>query len=566
YDKSLMSPGGGVWPRSARSIPLSSEARTALGIDATSLAPEALLHAILLAPVDLFYNGGIGTYIKASTETHEQVKDRANDAIRVDGKTLRCKVVAEGGNLGATQAGRIEFAMAGGAIFTDAIDNSAGVDCSDHEVNVKIWLDTEVNAGTLDATRRNTMLTEITDDIERLVLRDNTLQTHLLTRETQAQQDRTVQDAYAALIAELEADGVLSRELEQLPGVAELARRQALGQGLTAPELAVVIANVKNHYKALLAKSPLIDESWARSLLTPYFPPALVASRDPLDHPLANAILATVLANEVVNRCGPLQVGVLARQFRVGSTEVVCAWARAWAALNLAPHFEALDTHALKVPVAISKDIDRRTRVLQQAVMAGVLSVPAEQRRASGSMDELTSLFADAAAVRTLVGHTDQVLAESVEALPEDFVAAVRSLDAIAGMADFLFAALSVPRPVGMSLTVFLQAGMQLRRQSGIDLLERALMQPSVSPAQDGLRSHALQALRRAQQRLLTQVLPLLAADSSGVIADTIAGLHLAQASADVGLEAAVLHAWSLADAVADAVAGPVTGAVAQAA
>jgi glutamate dehydrogenase len=562
YDKSLVSQGGGVWPRSARSIALSPEARTALGIDATSLAPEALLHQILLAPVDLFYNGGIGTYIKAATETHEQVKDRANDAIRVNGKALRCKVVAEGGNLGATQAGRIEFAMAGGAIFTDAIDNSAGVDCSDHEVNVKIWLDTEVNAGTLDATRRNTMLTEITDDIERLVLRDNTLQTHLLTRETQAQQDRTVQDAYAALITELDADGVLSRELEQLPSAAELARRQVLGQGLSAPELAVVIANVKNHFKALLAKSPLIDESWARTVLAPYFPPALVASRDPLAHPLANAILATVLANEVVNRCGPLQVGVLARQFRVGSTEVVCAWARAWSALNLAPLFATLDTHALTVPVAVSKDIDRRTRVLQQAVMAGVLSVPAEQRRAAGSMDELTRLFADAAAVHTLVGETDLALADQADSLPADFVAAVRSLDAIAGMADFLFAALSVPRPAGMSLTVFLQAGMQLRRQSGIDLLERALTQQAASPAQDGLRSHALQALRRAQQRLLTQVLPQLAADPSGVIAAAIAQLNLARVPADAGLESAVLQAWSLADAVADAVADVVADTV----
>ncbi|EGF31088.1 NAD-specific glutamate dehydrogenase [Oxalobacteraceae bacterium IMCC9480] len=566
YDKSLISAGGGVWPRSARSIPLSPEARSALGIDATSLAPEELLHLILLAPVDLFYNGGIGTYIKASTETHAQVKDRANDAIRVNGNALRCKVVAEGGNLGATQAGRIEFAMAGGAIFTDAIDNSAGVDCSDHEVNVKIWLDTEVNAGTLDAARRNAVLTDITDDIERLVLRDNTLQTHLLTRETQAQQDRSVQDAYAALISELDADGVLSRELEQLPGVAELARRQALGQGLSAPELAVVIANVKNHYKALLAKSPLIEESWARTVLSPYFPPALVASRDPLAHPLANAILATVLANEVVNRCGPLQVGVLARQFRVSSTEVVCAWARAWAALNLAPLFETLDTHALAVPVAVSKEVDRRTRGLQQAVIAGVLSVPSEQRRATGSMDELTSLFADASAVRALVGEADLVLGDAAGQLPDDFVAAVRSLDAIAGMADFLFAALSVPRPAGMSLTVFLQAGMLLRRQSGIDLLERALTQPSASPAQDGLRSHALQALRRAQQRLLTHVLPRLAADPAGVIAAAIAALNLKLTPADAGLESAVLQAWSLADAVGDTAAGVVPAAVARAA
>ncbi|MBW8901304.1 MAG: NAD-glutamate dehydrogenase, partial [Massilia sp.] len=158
YNKELISAGGGVYPRSARSIELSPQVRAALDIAETALPPEELMHRILLAPVDLFYNGGIGTYIKASTETHAQVKDRANDNIRVNGSELRCKVVAEGGNLGATQNGRIEFALAGGRIFTDAIDNSAGVDCSDHEVNVKIWLDTEVNAGELPEADRNRIL------------------------------------------------------------------------------------------------------------------------------------------------------------------------------------------------------------------------------------------------------------------------------------------------------------------------------------------------------------------------------------------------------------------------
>ena len=205
YDKSLISAGGGVYPRSARSIALSPEIRAALDIAETALAPEELMHRILLAPVDLFYNGGIGTYIKASTESHAQVKDRANDNIRVDGNALRCKVVSEGGNLGATQNGRIEFALAGGRIFTDAIDNSAGVDCSDHEVNVKIWLDTEVNAGELPEADRNRILNEMTGEIERLVLRDNELQTHLLVREVQAQVDPSVVDGYAALIASLEA-------------------------------------------------------------------------------------------------------------------------------------------------------------------------------------------------------------------------------------------------------------------------------------------------------------------------------------------------------------------------
>ena len=317
YNKELISAGGGVYPRTARTIELSPQIRAALDIEETSLPPEELMHRILMAPVDLFYNGGIGTYIKASTESHAQVKDRANDNIRVDGNQLRCKVVAEGGNLGATQAGRIEFALAGGRIFTDAIDNSAGVDCSDHEVNAKMWLDVEMNAGLLTEADRNRTLNEMTADIERLVLRDNTLQTQLLVREAQAQTDAAVQDGYASLIAFLEEEGALSRDLEQLPSVAELARRKADGRGLTTPELAVVIANVKNRYKRILSALPLTEHSWAESMLKPYFPELMVATRPALAHPLANAILATVLANESVNRCGPLMLRELAAEHSV---------------------------------------------------------------------------------------------------------------------------------------------------------------------------------------------------------------------------------------------------------
>jgi len=373
YDKSLISAGGGVFPRTLRSIELSREARTALGTDLATVTPEQLMHIILKAPVDLFYNGGIGTYIKASSESHAQVKDRANDAIRVNGSELRCKVVAEGGNLGATQAGRIEFALKGGRIYTDAIDNSAGVDCSDHEVNVKIWLDTEVNAGKLAEAERNRILNDLTHDIEVLVLRDNILQTHLLAREEQAQRTEAVQDGYAALIASLEAEGVVSRELEQLPSAAELARRKGEGQGLTAPELAVVVANVKNRYKRILSALPLLENSWAKTLLTPYFPAGLVAARNPMEHPLANAILATVLANEAVNRCGPLMLVELAQRHQVEESAVILAWAQAWSALNLAPLFGALDAHALTIPTTTSKEIDARARVLQQAVTSGFL-------------------------------------------------------------------------------------------------------------------------------------------------------------------------------------------------
>ena len=559
YDKSLISAGGGVWPRSARAIELSQAARDALGIEAGSVTPEELMHAILLAPVDLFYNGGIGTYIKASTETHEQVKDRANDAIRVDGKELRCKVVGEGGNLGATQAGRIEFALKGGHIFTDAIDNSAGVDCSDHEVNVKIWLDTEVNAGKLGAAERNRLLTDITADIEALVLRDNALQTHLLTRETQAQADAAAQDAYAALIASLEAEGVISRKLEQLPSAAELATRKGEGRGLTAPELAVVVAHVKNRYKRILAELNLTQFAWAKALLTPYFPQALVATRNPLEHPLANAILATVLANEAVNRCGPVLIPEIARTRGVKETEVICAWAQAWAALNLAPVFAALDAHALQVPCDISRETDRHTRALQKAVIGGVLSVPEQHLRETDALAELTQLFSRPQTARELAPAVASSL--PTQGLPADFAQACETVEAIEGIADFLFAGLSVPRPDDMSLPQFLQLGMALRRQAGIDGLERVLMHASASESQQPLRDHALQALRRAQQRLLMRVLQTPAGgqpadDPAALVAALIAKLQVGTRAAEAGqrnLEHAVLDVWALSEAASSA-------------
>ena len=557
YDKSLISKGGGVWPRTARAIELSAEVRAALGVEAASMTTEELMHAILLAPVDLFYNGGIGTYIKASTETHEQVKDRANDGIRVNGGELRCKVVAEGGNLGVTQAGRIEFTLQGGHIFTDAIDNSAGVDCSDHEVNVKIWLDTEVNAGKLSQDERNRLLTEITADIERLVLRDNALQTHLLVREAQAQVEPAVLGSYAELIANLEAEGVLSRKLEQLPDAASMAD----GCGLMAPELAVVVAHVKNRYKRLLAELPLTQQPWARSLLTPYFPPALVATRDALEHPLANAILATVLANEAVNRCGPLMIASAARAYGVKETEVICAWAQAWAALNLAPVFTTLDAYALKVPCEVSKLVDRHTRSLQKAVIEGVLSVPEQQLRESTGLQELTALFSQPEAVHRLAHATTSVI--PLQGLPAEFAQACETVEALESTAAFLFAGLSVPRPEGMSLPQFLQLGMMLRRQAGIDDLERVLMRAPADAAQQPLRDHALQALRRTQQRLLMRVLQLApvggkpAGDPLHMVEALMGklkvGARAAHDAAPQNIEHAVLDVWTLSEAASSA-------------
>jgi len=560
YNKLLISAGGGVYPRDARSIILSLQAQEALSTDAKTVTPDELLHIILMAKVDLFYNGGIGTYIKASTESHEQVKDRANDAIRVDGNVMRCKVVAEGGNLGATQAGRIEFALNGGRIFTDAIDNSAGVDCSDHEVNVKIWLDSEAHAGKITVAERNSMLTQITQDIVQLVLRDNTQQTRLLVREEQAQQQESVQDAYATLMRNLEAEGVLSRKLEQLPSELEMVSRKESGKGLTAPELAVIIANVKNRYKGILSALPLTERSWAKNMLTPYFPAGLVETRNSLDHPLANPILGTVLANEAVNRCGPVMLVELAAKYGVAEADVILAWSQAWSTLNLAPLFALLDEHALVEPCEVSMALDARCRVLQSAVIEAVLSVPQIDTSSvlADNLAELASLFSQPAKVVPLFS---QFLTET-----KPFPRACQMVEALIEMADFLFSTLTMQRKKDMDLVVFLQIGLQLRQQSGIAQLEPVLMQTHVTP----LRTHALNALRRAQHRLLELVLlklpvmpPSAVLESEQLIQHINAVLTLVglEAKTEVkaegetaqteplSLESAVLDVWSLSEA-----------------
>ena len=585
YDRSLISAGGGIFPRSARSIALTPQVRMALGADVEQATPEELLHLILLAPVDLFYNGGIGTYIKASTESHAMVKDRANDAIRADGNALRCRVVAEGGNLGATQAGRIEFALAGGRIFTDAIDNSAGVDCSDHEVNVKIWLDTEVASGKIDVAARNLQLTTITGDIETLVLRDNILQTHLLAREQQAQADVANRAGYAALVASLEDGHVFSRKLEQLPDPAELVRRDALGQGLTAPELAVVIAHVKNRYKRLLAELPLTGFDWAPALLAPYFPAPLVVGREPLGHPLANAILATVVANEAINRCGPLMIVSLATRHAVSETDVLLAWARGWSTLHFGSLFAVLDAHALKIAPEASRDLDRRTRALQAAVTSGVLAMLTPQSAPAG-LGELEALFSEnglqtgqpswlAVAGRLQGGVAGTTLSPiDPDGDCSASTVASRTVDAIETIADFLFAALAVTRPSSMSLASLLDIGLAVRRRTGIDRLEHRLMHAEATSAQQALRGHALQALRRAQQQLLERVLSTIATSTTAITAieetlvDLLAILPAAPALPASGLETAVtdqdgiddaiLAAWSLSDAIGMLRAAPV--------
>ncbi|MFJ4207177.1 NAD-glutamate dehydrogenase [Paenarthrobacter sp. NPDC089675] len=306
YDRSLISEGGGVYARQAKTIPVSEQVRQSLGLPdgTTQLSPPELLRAILLAPADLLYNGGIGTYVKASTETNASVGDKANDAIRVDGKDLRVKVVGEGGNLGLTQRGRIEAALQGVILNTDAIDNSAGVDCSDHEVNIKIFVDRMVAAGKLEASERAEFLADMTEEVGRLVLQDNIDQNILLLN------DRTRvaewSPSYERLMDWLEKSADLKRDLEALPSTETLRQRLEQGQGLTSPELSVLAAYAKIELGAALRDSNLADDPWFKDTIRQYFPKQLREKFDAeLDtHPLRREIIATVVANDIINLGG----------------------------------------------------------------------------------------------------------------------------------------------------------------------------------------------------------------------------------------------------------------------
>ena len=310
YDRRLISPGGGVWSRSAKSIPVSVPMQALLDLKAEAVSPVELITAILKSRAELLYLGGIGGYVKASDESHAQVGDKANDAVRVNAGELRVKVVAEGANLGLTQAARVEFALAGGRINTDAIDNSAGVDTSDHEVNIKILTGMAIRSGALAADERDALLASMTDDVAAHVLAHNYDQTlQLSLQDVAAAADL---DAQAHFMSELEARGRLDRALEGLPSSVVLGNRALGGKGLTRPERAVLLAYGKLELFDSLIASTAPDDAYFEGTLRRYFPVALERFADEMRlHRLRREIIATVIDNDMVNLCGPTFAGRL---------------------------------------------------------------------------------------------------------------------------------------------------------------------------------------------------------------------------------------------------------------
>jgi glutamate dehydrogenase len=374
YDPSLISAGGGVWPRTAKSVRVTPQAQAVLGLPdgVLALPPDQLISAILAAPVDLLWNGGVGTYVKAAAQSNADVGDRANDSVRIDAPQVRAQVIAEGGNLGVTQAGRIEYALAGGLINTDFIDNSAGVDTSDHEVNIKVLLADSVSRGELAAAERNRLLHEMTSEVGALVLRHNYHQNRTIA--AARAQAASMLHVHARYLRKLERDRQVRRRLEVLPGDKEIAERRSAGMGFTAPEFAVLLAQAKIAAAQEMLASSLPDEPYLKSELSRYFPAPLrerFAGR--MDsHPLRREIITTSVANDMVDRSGTTFLFRLNEETGASVPDISGAWLVAREAFDL-PAFwakvEALDGQVdvaaqIKLLLEARKLAERATRWL----------------------------------------------------------------------------------------------------------------------------------------------------------------------------------------------------------
>jgi glutamate dehydrogenase len=386
YDQSLISEGGGVYPRTAKSIPISRPVKEALAIEADELTPTELISAILRAPVDLLWNGGIGTYVKARTETHAEAGDKTNDALRVNGDELRCRVIGEGGNLGFTQRGRVEYALrggpesSGGSINTDAIDNVAGVNCSDHEVNIKILLGLLVAKGQMTMDERNALLVEMTDAVAERVLYGSYTQTQALS--LALAQAPPMIDVHGRLIRELEQAAGLNRELEFLPTDDEIAERKVDHKGLVSPELAVLMAYCKIHTYAELLESDLPEDPYLRHDLERYFPSPLPEryAEQMSEHRLRREIIATVVANQLIDRAGTTFVFRLGEETGASASLLARGYAVAREVFEMRPFWEQVEgldnrvaaSAQLEMLIEGRKLVERAARWLVRAYPHGI--------------------------------------------------------------------------------------------------------------------------------------------------------------------------------------------------
>ena len=424
YDASLISPGGGVFPRSAKSIDITPEIAAALDIDreTAALTPDELIRAALRAPVDLLWNGGIGTYVKAQTETNADIGDKANDRIRINGNDLRCKVIGEGGNLGMSQLGRVEAARHGVRLNTDAIDNSAGVDTSDHEVNIKILLDALVRQGVLPHDDRNALLAEMTDVVADQVLEDNYGQNVVLGN-ARAGAPALV-TVHQRMIRELERLGLLDRALEFLPDDEEFRTRALAGEGLTGPELCVLLAYAKIWLTEELNASTIADEPYFAKALVGYFPPVLRERfGDALaTHPLRSQIISTVTVNRLLNIAGITFVFRAMEETGASAVEVVRAASASMGIFGIPEFWQEINDEDNRVPTSAQVALHLETRRLLDRSTRWFLQTRGGSLDVQGEIDRFWSVVEDH--TRTVPTHLLGKERERFDRLVQRFVAA----------------------------------------------------------------------------------------------------------------------------------------------
>lgn len=465
YNPALISPGGGVFSRSAKRIDLSEAATTALQTNAFRLTPNDLISAILCAPVDLLWNGGIGTFVKATAESHQEVADRTNDGVRVDGKSLRCRVVVEGGNLGFTQRGRIEYAVAGGRINTDFIDNSGGVNCSDREVNLKILLGLAETDGLIDRAERDQLVASVSGEVVEAIIYDNYLQAQILSQEERHCARRI--EAFAQLLDELESEGALDRALEGLPSSEEMHERRRTGGRLTRPELAVLLAYSKRSLKDALVRSDLPDVAYLESDLRAYFPAPIVRRFGHLlpHHPLRRELVANMVANDLVNSMGATFTSRRAAQSGSDPAGVARAYRCARDVTGAVERWEAVENLSGDLPLDVRTELLEGVDWLVATTTRWFLARGAgpglwdEIPRYRAGFEELATAVPDIGPPQWRAEHEERVEALVAQGVPEDLARRHAYQGELVHGPDIIDVSVATRRPELDVARVFFQIG-----------------------------------------------------------------------------------------------------------
>jgi glutamate dehydrogenase len=512
YDRKKLSRGGGVFARSTKAIALPAEARALLGIESSSAAPNEIIRAILRLPVDLLFNGGIGTYVKASDERNAEVGDRGNDAVRINGRELRAKVVGEGGNLGLTQRGRVEYALARGRLNTDFIDNSAGVNTSDVEVNLKILLNPLMREGHLTRSDRNRLLARMTNEVAGLVLRNNYLQSQALS--TLELQSAARLPEFQHLIRSLERSGELNRALEFLPTDDELSERRKSGTGLTRPELAILLAYSKIWLNGHLLASDVPEDPYLSVELVRYFP-GPVQERFPRaisHHRLRREIIATATTNSLVNRMGPSFVTRAQEDTGAEPAQIARAYTAAreiFAMREVWEHIESLDN---KVPAVLQYEAAFQTSRLLRHATYWLLTARSKLQVASAVAEFRDGVRRLQAEIHELLTGAELTRFEEsrrrfTEAgLPAPLASRIASLEALNAALDIVEVSSTYRVSVGEAARVYFEVGTRI----GFDWLRTRIEKlvvdgPWQAIARTGLRDAALRVQRRLTERVLAR-------------------------------------------------------------